>query len=32
MAMTKQDKAAMIEELQDVLDSSKIIYLADIEG
>ena len=32
MAMTKQDKAAMIEELQGVLDSSKIIYLADIEG
>nr|WP_322971799.1 50S ribosomal protein L10 [Faecalibacter sp. LW9] len=32
MAMTKQDKAAMIEELQGVLNSSKIIYLADIEG
>lgn len=32
MAMTKQDKASMIEELQGVLDSSKIIYLADIEG
>ncbi|WP_416233874.1 50S ribosomal protein L10 [Faecalibacter sp. LW9] len=30
--MTKQDKAAMIEELQGVLNSSKIIYLADIEG
>ena len=32
MAMTKQDKASMIAELQGVLDSSKIIYLADIEG
>ena len=32
MAMTKQDKASMIEELQGVLNSSKIIYLADIEG
>ncbi len=32
MAMTKQDKAQMIEELQGVLASSKIIYLADIEG
>ncbi|RLZ12820.1 50S ribosomal protein L10 [Faecalibacter macacae] len=30
--MTKQDKASMIAELQGVLDSSKIIYLADIEG
>ena len=32
MAMTKQDKAQMIEELQGVLASSKIIYLADIDG
>ncbi len=32
MAMTKQDKANMIDELQAVLAESKIIYLADIDG
>lgn len=32
MAMTKQDKANMIDELQAVLADSKIIYLADIDG
>ncbi len=32
MAMTREEKASMIEELQVVLQDSKIIYLADIEG
>ncbi len=32
MAMTKQDKANMIDELQAVLAESKIIYLANIDG
>jgi len=32
MAMTKQDKANMIDELQAVLAEAKIIYLADIDG
>lgn len=32
MAMTRDEKATMIEELQGVLQDSKVIYLADIEG
>lgn len=32
MAMTREEKASMIEDLQGVLESSKVIYLADIEG
>ncbi|WP_394330293.1 50S ribosomal protein L10 [Vaginella massiliensis] len=32
MAMTREEKATMIEDLQGVLQDSKVIYLADIEG
>ena len=32
MAMTKQDKANMIDEFQDKKKKKKIIYLADIDG
>ena len=32
MAMTREEKASMIEDLQGVLQGSNVIYLADIEG